>query len=299
MPPNDSGMQVDAHSNVDASFAIDASTRLDAAHADAHVMPDVRTPPDGQSVTLLTYNVAGLPALVSDENPERNIPLISPMLNRYGTILVQEDFAYHRSLTAAIDHAFRSEHNGVPEGQLPGLGQSYGDGLNRFSRTPFRDHRRVVWTQCNGLFDSGSDCFTQKGFSAAVHMFAGTEVLIYNLHMDAGRDSADANARRTQMEQLLADMEQQGSNLPVVVLGDTNMKSGDEAMVLEFLERGGLTDACRATSCATPELHDRVMYRGGGGVDLRASMWSIDDSFVDSAGEPLSDHHAIVVQLTW
>ena len=34
-------------------------------------------------LTLPSYNVAGLPQGLSKSNPERNIPLISPLLNRW------------------------------------------------------------------------------------------------------------------------------------------------------------------------------------------------------------------------
>ncbi|HNC65195.1 MAG TPA: hypothetical protein PK075_11140 [Chitinophagales bacterium] len=41
----------------------------------------------------MTYNVAGLPeGINSDQFPSRHIPLISPLLNNFDVVNVQEDF---------------------------------------------------------------------------------------------------------------------------------------------------------------------------------------------------------------
>src|SRR5690606_11526523 len=47
---------------------------------------------------LLTYNVAGLPDLLSSSNPAVNTSRVSPLLNRYDVVLAQEDFVYHADL---------------------------------------------------------------------------------------------------------------------------------------------------------------------------------------------------------
>ena len=52
----------------------------------------------------LTYNVAGLPEPLSGSQPSVNIPQISPLLNSYDLVLVQEDFWYHNELKAQINH---------------------------------------------------------------------------------------------------------------------------------------------------------------------------------------------------
>ena len=45
------------------------------------------------SFTALTYNVAGLPEGISGSNPETNMQMISPLLNAYDLVLIQEDFS--------------------------------------------------------------------------------------------------------------------------------------------------------------------------------------------------------------
>src|SRR3954464_1761273 len=56
----------------------------------------------GGQFRLLTYNVAGLPQVVSPSTPRQNIPLVSPLLNAYDVVLVQEDFSYHELLLVAV-----------------------------------------------------------------------------------------------------------------------------------------------------------------------------------------------------
>ncbi|MEY4544995.1 MAG: hypothetical protein RL685_1190, partial [Pseudomonadota bacterium] len=85
---------------------------------------------DSGRFSVLTYNVAGLPELVSGSDPEINTSLISPLLNHYDVALVQEDFSYHSLLDSRSQHAYRSEpmHSSLA---------LMHDGLNWFSRYAF------------------------------------------------------------------------------------------------------------------------------------------------------------------
>src|SRR5690349_21383843 len=52
------------------------------------VLPAAAGPDPIGRFTLLTYNVAGLPQLVSPSSPRLNVPLVSPLLNHYDIALV-------------------------------------------------------------------------------------------------------------------------------------------------------------------------------------------------------------------
>lgn len=59
--------------------------------------------------TALTYNVAGLPeGINADQHPVANTPLISPRLNNYDLVNVQEDFFYHDLLIKDNHHKYKS-----------------------------------------------------------------------------------------------------------------------------------------------------------------------------------------------
>jgi endonuclease/exonuclease/phosphatase family metal-dependent hydrolase len=248
----------------------------------------------GSDFSLLTYNVAGLPAVVSRSEPDRNAPSIGELLNLYDIALVQEDFAYHSALAARARHPHRSQAAALRAASV------LGDGLSTFSIGPFEKFRRVAWTKCNGRLSQGSDCLTKKGFSVAVHHLAqNATVDIYNVHMDSGSSAADRAARAHQVDQLLAAIESSSANRAVIVAGDTNMDERDDALLSQFLERAALRDACRTLGCRVPRMIDRVMFRGSGEIRLEALHMDLDHRFVREDGEDLSDHKAVGVLFRW
>jgi hypothetical protein len=273
-----------------------ADTTGDAASSSESGAP-VPTPPvtEGE-FTLLTYNVAGLPEGTSQSMPLEYTPQISPLLNLYDLALVQEDFAYHDLLVADAEHPYQSEPH--PDSNPREI--AFGDGLNEFSQFEFGALDRVTWAECNGTVDSGSDCLTIKGFFAATHTLSeGIEVLVYDLHMDAGGSKGDIAARDAQVAQLLAHLEANAGERAVIIAGDTNMDEEDEASLVALLDGAGLVDACRALSCGEEGRIDRVMLRSSAQVELTAVDWQVDDRFVDPEGNQLSDHEAVGVTIGW
>lgn len=112
------------------------------------------------SFTALSYNVAGLPQGVSGSDPATNSKLISPLLNAYDLVLLQENWAdplhdareaglaegvppimFHHEVVGEADHPYRSEPARHPYGaevRRPGTGPTLiSDGLNRLSRFGF------------------------------------------------------------------------------------------------------------------------------------------------------------------
>lgn len=125
------------------------------------------------SFTALSYNVAGLPEQISGSSPSTNSPLISPLLNGYDLVLLQEDWVdvfqplrdagapdlppltgYHHLIVADADHPHRSTPADPPYGtdatRAPAGPALIADGLNRLAQLPFGDLTRQQWTTCNG-----------------------------------------------------------------------------------------------------------------------------------------------------
>lgn len=253
--------------------------------------------PDQGEFSVLTYNVAGLPEPLSGSSPSVNTPQISPMLNAYELVLVQEDFWYHHELVAQVDHPYRSR----PMWEQPGL-LRMGDGLNRFSVFPLGELTRVTWIECNGALDCDSDCLTTKGFSvSAIELADGLVVDVYNLHMDAGGCDGDIHARRVQTEQLLEKIRARSVGKAVIVAGDTNLKRSrpDDVESLEhLLSEANMREACLFLDCGQ-EIHDRVLFRGSDSVSLVPLSWDHPPHFVDAEGDDLSDHKPVAVRFRW
>lgn len=244
---------------------------------------------------MLTYNVAGLPALISASNPDVNSRHASPHFNRYDIVLAQEDFTYHEDLVHAAAHPFQLAPRETGRGLV-------GDGLTTLSSYPVVGQERQSWQVCNGYLFSLNDCLGEKGFSVAqVTLSTGLGVHVYNLHADAGTDSDDVWARLAGFEQLAAFINVRSRGAALIVGGDTNLDSSDprdQAILQHFLRSTGLRDACLDLGCA--ELHiDHIFFRSSDQVALRVDDWRLDPAFVDPDGQDLSDHPAVAVRFSW
>lgn len=272
--------------------------------------------------TALTYNVAGLPEPLSGSEPATNTPYISPLLNRYDLVLVQEDWAndpplppplvvYHELLVAGAEHPYTSTPK--PNPMLTNPARPMGvlsDGLNRLSRFPFGDLTRVMWPSCFGGPDTSdggaADCLAEKGFSFARHEVApGVEVDVYNLHAEAGNTPADQAARAEDYQVLAAFVTEHSAGRAVIVAGDYNLhtdRSPDAEVHRAFLDATGLTDVCELVDCGE-DAHeiDKFAFRSGDTVKLQAITHRFErDVFVrPTDGAPLSDHDALAVTFAW
>jgi len=271
--------------------------------------PTVSADSATRTFKVLTYNVAGLPDIFSSGNPKVNTVKISPKLNAYEFVAVQEDFAYHSDIISAVTHPYLTTHSGnVP----------FGDGMNFISRVPFSDVKRITWNDRYGFFDNGSDMLTPKGFMYCQAMLEpGVYVDIYTLHTDAGSSEGDYNARRSNMIQIAEYIKTHSQGHAVIVLGDTNSRytraedNFETALLQECglsdpwieLVRGGivppdgppLTDSSNLNG-PNYEVVDKIFYRSGPAVTLTPIVYKLEDEyFTDENGKQLSDHYAISV----
>ncbi len=244
---------------------------------------------------LLTYNVAGLPQIVSKSRPAQNSPLVSGLLNLYDMALVQEDFSYHSMLSSRALHEYRSE-------PMLATRALVSDGLSHFSRFAFAGLSRVRWRRCSGYVSAASDCLADKGFShTRVALAPELFVDVYNLHADAGGTLPDVDVRQHNFEQLAEYVQAHSKDNAVIVAGDTNLRMVNPRDVLtltRFLDATQLRDVCRSLRCAEERV-DRVLIRSSAALELSALGWWKDSHFVDATGAPLSDHPAIGVELSF
>jgi hypothetical protein len=265
-------------------------------------------------LTVLTYNVAGLPeGLSSAPTPRATATTaIGGRLAPYDLVHVQEDFNYHANLYAADTHPYRTPTSG---------GAGIGSGLNTLSglADDTDDFERVRWNSCQ--LDSG-DCLTPKGFTFMRERLAdGVYLDLYNVHTNAGTNPGDLTARADNLNQLTAFLASHSAGNAVIVMGDTNTRytrTGDT--IASFAASNGLTDAWvqverggAAPAAGTDalvcdpdavtdacEVVDKVLYRGNKLVTLTATGYHNEHAgFLDPAGLMLSDHDPVSVALTW
>ncbi|PGH08724.1 hypothetical protein AJ79_05915 [Helicocarpus griseus UAMH5409] len=268
------------------------------------------------SFSILTFNVAGLPAWLNpNDTPgdkETNAKKIGARLAEHGhdVVHLQEDFNYHTHIYETDNHPHRTATSG---------GVPFGSGLNTVANYPWTDFERIKWDDCS--LNSG-DCLTPKGFTfMRLQLDEGVSIDMYNLHADAGSDSRDIDARKSNFQQMADYIAENSVNNAVIVAGDMNFRytTTDEGL-RGFLDQTGLRDpwvdlvlngvapeeGIEATVCENPttintcETVDKVFYRGSTSIQLEATSWSYDSSrFLQANGDTLSDHIPVTTNFTW
>ena len=257
-------------------------------------------------MTVLSYNIHGLPqAITGDDTPAR-LKQIGPKLNGFDLVGLQEDWLKDnwKHLDDAAKHPFRerfSDMKKTPEGTLPKV---YGSGLTLYSKFKILKSAPVHFEKCQGLGDNASDCLASKGFQFVVLDVGGKELHWYNTHMEAGGSAKDDEARIEHGAKIVAAMKANSDGKALLFTGDTNLrklnkKDGSENPVekklLEDFE-ALMTDSCAAAKCPEPTHIDRVFFRSGGGLQLTVDKWeNLEPSFRDDKGVDLSDHPPIAV----
>ncbi len=266
------------------------------------------------SFLALSYNVAGLPEGLSSSNPEVHTPLISPLLNGYDLVLVQEDWetpepnplaplrVYHEVLAAEANHPFQSVPAPLPFGTDPDRPSALvSDGLNRFSRFPFGEMIRQRWQDC---VDTSADCLSLKGFSVArTELSPGVCVDVYNLHGEAGNSEADQVAKEANMRAVADFMADFSAGRAVIVGGDFNLRrrrDSDDMDLTAFMDETGVVDVCEHLGLGDIEDIDKFMFRSNDRVTLDPQTCRFEsDLFVNAEGGPLSDHEPLAVRFDW
>jgi endonuclease/exonuclease/phosphatase family metal-dependent hydrolase len=261
--------------------------------------------------SVITYNVAGLPEIISSAVTSRasSIAEIGRRLNSYDIVHVQEDFDYNAALyESGNSHPYRS----ATMGPIP-----FGDGLNTLSRFPISEVERVEWNDC-----TGADCFTPKGFTRSrIQLAHEVYIDFYNVHANASNHPSAAAARCKNILQLSSYIETHSKNNAVIVMGDMNAhycyKSDN---IKDLLLNNGLKDAWVILNkqgqlpmsivdlpsddilsiTDTCESIDKILFRNSDQILLNPSYYQVPKAlFSDEAGRPLSDHNPVSLSFNW
>lgn len=255
--------------------------------------------PTSGSLSVLTYNVHGLPSAITGDDTPARMADIAPLLPSFDLIGLQEDFDEdnHATLVAQADHPVQDWFDDKVSDD-----RAYGSGLALLAPGGAVDIEHHHYSACNGVLDGASDCLASKGFQRVRLDLGGAVIDVYNTHMEAGSGPDDHAAMAVHVDELLTAFAVSADHdVPVLFLGDTNLRDSepDDLVQVQRLKDAGLRDACDEVGCAEPGRIDRVMLRDAGGITLTAESWQVAPGFFDGDGVPLSDHDPIVVQVGW
>lgn len=261
-------------------------------------------------ISLLTYNIAGLPQGISAAKLPRKFSIaeIGEKVEPYDIVNVQEDFNYNTSFYSKNLHPYRTQ----TKGKIP-----IGDGLNTLSKYPIIEYRRIPWRHC-----SGPDCWTVKGFSfAQIQLANQVTVDVYNVHANSSDVARAARARRENFRQLATYINDNSAGRPLIVMGDFNAHYAYKRDNLhEFLLTTGLSDGwvqflrkgvfpevipkfiaqhMLSLNNDTESL-DKIFFRNSEHLKFQPMDYQVEiQHFTSVEGEALSDHLAVSMQLNW
>lgn len=261
-------------------------------------------------VTVLTYNIAGLPEWISAAKTPRafSIQRIGGLINDFDIVNIQEDFNYNKFLYQENRHPYRTTSMG---------GVPFGDGLSTLSKYPIIQFHRVAWKDCNG-----ADCLTPKGFSCARIQLAKDVFLdVYNVHATAQNNFNATTARTRNLQQLASFIQEKSVCQPILLMGDFNAHySFEKEWIKLFQEHVDVIDTwvLLNNEGRFPEINqkfhaqhalqvtdrcegvDKIYFRNSDQLLIKPSLYKIERSrFKDESGENLSDHCAVSLQLSW
>lgn len=247
---------------------------------------DVASPVE---LRIVTYNTHGLPAWIARDRPTWRFPRIGRLLSGYDVALVQEDFAHHEHLRAAVDHG----------AILRGNDDSGLTTLARWSPERVVEIERVPYGSCSGWLLGASDCLADKGFlRVRLALPNGAVVDLVNTHLEAG-DGEDDHAVRVHQVGILTERLGRARPTALVLGGDLNLdwSRPHERELLQRLVRDlGLVDSGALPTSPPWDRIDYLFLREGDGVELEVLAAGMAQEFV-AEGEPLSDHPALYVHL--
>ena len=200
---------------------------------------------------VASLNVDGLPQkiLFIKTNPDGPAADGSARIGKYlsqkgyDIVCMQEDFNFHGVIEPWIEDDYQIDTWSGPVGtDVPGKKIDYMhlqnlrfdcDGLGTIwkNNITLTSSERVNWDATFGKFSHANDEMITKGFRRyELTMPFGVDLIVYNMHMDAGddpdemagNDANDRAARLAEWQQLKEDVLAHLNDRPILIMGDMN-----------------------------------------------------------------------------
>jgi hypothetical protein len=265
-------------------------------------------------LSVLSYNVRGLPSLITRDDPRHRAKAIGVRARAYDVVMFQEDFEYHSILRRRMEDSIGAAGSGMVfdprrlvaqillapvAAVLPHFSLPYGAGLSTFVKPSLAlpsNVGRAPFRVCDGWLGAAFDCWASKGYlRVRIHAPEGGVIDVYSTHLDAGRGKRPNKTRRRQLRILADAIEKNSGNRPIIVGGDLNLDSNqpdDLAVMMEFRDRLQLHDSGAGPVRPFWKQRDYLLYRSGTHADIDVEQAGEALEFTDGS-HALSDHPAV------
>lgn len=274
-------------------------------------------------LSLLTYNVRGLPPSASQDDPDERTTQINKLLGgrRYDVVLLQESFAFAHKFQQSALYTYPGPSGeltlknwfGVLVAGIPCAFDAYcelpgSSGLISLVYAPGTQPqllRSTPYNVCHGVFNHSNDCLANKGFVAFTIQWQGNPLHIYNTHLDAGRDLRDRSVRAAQLQQLAAAIAAESNDVNVIVAGDLNLRRSDpedQQTLNHFLNATGLVSSGIVEQLPHADDFrgvDYILFRPAEQTQIHVLVGGEAAEFRDVQAQPLSDHPPLYARLAF
>lgn len=292
------------------SLCILTSCGNEETDIDDDVIIDVEPTGPEEIFSVVTLNVDGLPkninimglykVTVNEDGPgAKYTPSIGRYLANmnYDFISVQENFNYDSQLYSSLSTNYDRDpwSGGLNTDKMTSDVRFMSDGLNAFWKKGITATLAdsVCWTASYGKFDHAWDAIVTKGFRRYdVKLNEGSELVIYNMHMDAGDDQdeakgldgPDCRARMMQWRQLRDYILSHLDTRPVIIMGDLNSWYERDSIKIQFIDEIERTGRATVSdvwielvkSGIYPGIYNGIVTKDRGSID-----WSRNGELLD------------------
>ena len=273
---------------------------------DEAALPEIPATPEPVDFSVMTYNVQARPLL---DKTKVRFEALSPLLNPYDFVAIQECFYNHEGLWEGTTHPARIYHN-TRKHPL----KLVNSGLAMLARYPLEG----VETAHYSVDGDRQNWPANKGIIMGHFRVGGMPLDVYDSHFAAGRNGPSRREKPIQSREAIEFVQTHSPpEHAVIFLGDFNMKTLPEGQglseedlahamdVLPSCDRDeclqvikkvlGLTDVAEELGEHHYDIPDHILYRSGTQARLEARSFQFDgDVFYLDNGEPLSDHEPLM-----
>ena len=245
--------------------------------------------PNNTVLKVLSYNIHGLPELLTPYKNSNRIEEIVHEVSNYDLAFLQENWVYQGLIKKNFskDNYIIGSKNKFFKRDKPkrssGLNIITSDKINIY------DYQEYEFTNCNGWLVNANDCFASKGFIYSKLLIDNDTLNVYVTHLDAGESDKDLDVREKQMIELSRSIEKISNSEPLIICGDFNIDYySNQDIIDNFVNKFSLINLDWDLNLKNKFKIDYVFYRNGTSTKIIVYDEGINSDLINH-----SDHYPI------